>query len=242
MSTRSKRDRDLNSSEEKEVVIFKKSKRVIRSPTQKAEITSKREEKMGELKEITDIIKIMRDELKISTEENQKLREEMVKREKRWDTEKKQLIKRIDQLENKFEKMEKEKRKCRLVIKGVKFEAEQKEEATKQFLTEKLGVKAEVKAVIILQDRRGMNLVEMKDWDSKQTVMKNKYKLKGTNVYIDNDMTPKERGIQAEIRKIAREEKSKGRRTKIGYRRITIEGVDYVWNDEEQGVIEQTKN
>lgn len=141
--------------------------------------------------------------------------------------------------------IEKEKRKCRLVIKGVKFETDQKEEATKQFIEAKLGVEVEVKRVITLKEVKGMNinLVEMKDWDNKQTVMKNKYKLRGTNVYIDNDMTPKEREIQAEIRKIAKDERSKGRRTKIGYKKITIEGVDYVWDDEEKGVIEQqTKN
>lgn len=239
-----KRELDLNSSEEKEAEISRKSKKVIRSPTQKKETKNTGEGKMGDLKEIKDLISTLRDDIKNNTEENQKLREEMIKREEKWETEKKHLIKRIDQLENKFEAMEKEKRKCRLVIKGAKFKEEHKQEETKQFLAEKLGVEAEVKSVIILQGKNGTNanLVEMKDWENKQIVMKNKYKLRGTNVYIDNDMTPKERGIQAEIRKISREERSKGNRTRIGYKKITIEGVDFVWDEEENGVVEQTKN
>lgn len=53
-------------------------------------------------------------------------------------------------------------------------------------------------------------MAEMESWTEKQEYIKNKYKLRGTSIYIDNDLATEERRIQREIRNIAREEKSKG--------------------------------
>lgn len=72
--------------------------------------------------------------------------------------------------------------------------------------------------------------------------MSNKHKLKGTKIYIDNDMTLKERIIQAEIRKIAREEIGKGHKIKVGYRKITIEGEEHMWDEKKNGVRKRSKN
>lgn len=58
-------------------------------------------------------------------------------------------------------------------------------------------------------------------------------------------MASKEREIQTKILQIARAENDKGKRTKLRYRKITIEGVHYVWDDKEEGVIKnhcQPKN
>ena len=55
-------------------------------------------------------------------------------------------------------------------------------------------------------------------------------------MYIDNDLTRKEREVQREIRKIALEEKGKGNKTKIGYRRVRINDEMYVWNDKDYGL------
>lgn len=47
--------------------------------------------------------------------------------------------------------------------------------------------------------------------------MTNKNKLKNKNIYIDNDLTKKEKRIQREIAEVARVEREGGAKVKIGY-------------------------
>jgi len=39
------------------------------------------------------------------------------------------------------------------------------------------------------------------------------------------------------LREVARGEKTNGRRTRIGYRRIEIESQLYIWNEEENRIV-----
>lgn len=45
----------------------------------------------------------------------------------------------------------------------------------------------------LLRRIKGIFLSEIKSWDQKKSVMHNKNKLKGTKIYIENDMTVEER-------------------------------------------------
>jgi hypothetical protein len=47
-----------------------------------------------------------------------------------------------------------------------------------------------------------------------------------------NDLTKQEREIQKKLRTIAKEEKREGKEVKVGYTQITIEGVQWRWNEE----------
>lgn len=76
-------------------------------------------------------------------------------------------------------------------------------------------------------------VAKLKNFEHKIEILKNKSKLKGKNIYIDSDLTLDEQKTQAEIRKAAKEEKDKGNNTKVGYRKLEINGMKYVWNDEE---------
>ncbi|KAF5301776.1 hypothetical protein FQR65_LT08759 [Abscondita terminalis] len=104
----SKRIRDMNSSDEG-AEVFNQRKKVLRSPTVIGS-SSKREE-IADLKEIRGMMKDMMQEIKLNTEENKKLREEMRKKEEKWEQEKKDLVNRIDKLEYKLENVDKAKRK-----------------------------------------------------------------------------------------------------------------------------------
>lgn len=64
--------------------------------------------------------------------------------------------------------------------------------------------------------------------------MKNKHKLKGQECYIDDDMTNKEREIQAVLRKRAREEREKGNTVKVGYQKIMINNQWENWQPASQ--------
>jgi hypothetical protein len=46
-------------------------------------------------------------------------------------------------------------------------------------------------------------------------------------VYIEDDMTKKERDTQKKLRTLAKEEREKGLRVKVGYKKIWIEGKGF---------------
>jgi hypothetical protein len=64
----------------------------------------------------------------------------------------------------------------------------------------------------------------MEEWSEKVKVMKQKGKLREKKeteeIFIDNDLT-----TQKKQRTIAQEEERKGKKVKVGYRKITMEGV-----------------
>jgi len=69
--------------------------------------------------------------------------------------------------------------------------------------------------------------------------MRRKKKLGSREIHIDNDLTQKEREVQRKLREVARGERANGRRTRVGYRRIEIEGQLYIWNEKENRIIKK---
>ncbi|KAJ4427157.1 hypothetical protein ANN_24773 [Periplaneta americana] len=59
-------------------------------------------------------------------------------------------------------------------------------------------------------------------------IMRNERKLQGKDCYIE-DMSRKEREIQAAIRRGAKEEREKGHEVKLGYQKIQINGKWENW-------------
>jgi hypothetical protein len=71
--------------------------------------------------------------------------------------------------------------------------------------------------------------------------MLNKSKLKerkGERMYIDHDLTNEERKTQDKLKEVAREERDRGKRMKIGYRKIQINGEWFIWDERERGETE----
>lgn len=244
-----KRDREQNS-EDIEEIIFGNSRKVIRSPDYKktrgkeGKKSQNRENEnptagMDEIRDLKKMIVEMMEEIRNNTKENRELREEMRKREEEWRKEKEDLYKRIEVLEERTEKEERAKRKMNLVLKGIKIKSEEPEMEIENFFKKNLGVETKIKKInkIRSENEYSITVVEMETWDMKQRVMKNKNKLKGSHMYIENDLTVEERKIQAQIRAIAKREKEKGKKVKVGYKKITINGEEYDWNQKENGVV-----
>jgi hypothetical protein len=65
-------------------------------------------------------------------------------------------------------------------------------------------------------------------------MMLNKSKLKekkDERMYIDDDLTKEERETQKKLRELARKERDRGKRVKIGYRKIQINGEWFRWGE-----------
>jgi hypothetical protein len=77
-----------------------------------------------------------------------------------------------------------------------------------------------------------MMLAKIESWKQKKNIMLSKSKLKEKKVRgficIDDDLTKEERKTQKKLRELAREERDRGKRVKIGYRKIQING-DWFW-------------
>ena len=158
-------------------------------------------------------------------EEFQKAKIEWEKKAEEWRVEKVELGNRIKKLEEKIERQDRDKRRNNVVIKGVQIEGNQMEEKVEELLRDKLKIVAKVKKGYSVKgkDDKRIIIAEMDSWENKKEVMKMKGLLKDTNIFIENDQTYEERKIQAELRKIMKEEKEKGRKVKMGYQKIIID-------------------
>lgn len=140
-----------------------------------------------------------------------------------------------------MEAQEKLKRKNNTVLTGVEFDENNITKELEDFHREQLNVNVKIKTAIKIRNRRDLPMykIEWKTWQDKSDVMKNKNKLKNytDRVYIENDLTQEERKIQAELRAIAKEERKKNKNVKVVYKKITIDGAEFHWNKEINGVI-----
>jgi hypothetical protein len=94
-----------------------------------------------------------------------------------------------------------------------------------EWLERKIGVKVDVKKALKI-DKDKMMLAKRESWEHKKKIMLNKSKLKerkGERMYIDDDLTNEE-GKQKKLREVDREERDRGKRVKVGYKKIQING------------------
>ncbi|CAD6234226.1 GSCOCG00012371001-RA-CDS [Cotesia congregata] len=130
-------------------------------------------------------------------------------------TEFSKLEKRNKELEEKVENIERQERKNNLVIFGwdprVKIE---KKEVVEFFQTElEVGKDEEdIDEVRELGSEKKIVWVRMKNWEKKKEVMVNKAKLKGKNIFIEDDRTKTEREEQKKLQRCAWAAKKKEKR------------------------------
>lgn len=210
--------------------VFKRSKKVLRSPA-----TNRNEEDTS----TQEMLKIVLSEIKEIRRENKEYRENMEKLEtevKELKTELLETRHKMEKIENKLEQYEQQKRKENIIIKGLKLNSDsgsEYKESVKNFIKQNLKVDVEIASAHRLNDM--VSVVQMANFEAKIKVMENKNKLRsyaGGNVYIENDLTVKERGIQKQIRDVARNERQKGNVAKVGFNKLIINGIKWVWNRE----------
>lgn len=127
---------------------------------------------------------------------------------------------------------ERDERAMNVVIKGVArgcVENVNVKEWLHEFLKIKIGVDVDVVATKI--ESSGMIIAKLSSADDKYKIMFNKSKLKGSNIFIGNDLSYEERKTQEEINKWARDMRMKGRVVKIGTGRVRVGDKWIRWED-----------
>lgn len=140
---------------------------------------------------------------------------------------------RLRELEMIQEKRERAERRCNIMIKGADInKVENKEMEIKKILKQLTGKDTEVGKIQEITGAEGkIMLIQMKSWIEKKELMRKKSSLKGTEIYIDDDLTKKERHVQKKIRDIVRTERESGKQAKMGYMKIQINGKWRRWNE-----------
>jgi len=200
---------------------------------------------LGEMRrEAREVRKEMKEELENILMEERRVREEERRREKEeWQQEKKNLVERIVRLEWNQEKDEREKRKNKIVIKGVTWRRENLALGVEEFIKDKLeiGIKVRRADMLTLRENRSMVIADIESWEQKRNIMINKKKLE-RGVMIEDDLTRREREIQQKLREIAREERAKGNNNvRLGYKKIRIGEKWLWWNEREEKLVEERR-
>jgi hypothetical protein len=123
------------------------------------------------------------------------------------------------------EKMEqREKKERNVIITGIGGTRGNIEREVEEWLEREIGVKVNLKEVFEINKEM---LAKIESWDQKNNITLNKSKLKerkGETIYINDGLTKEERITQKKLREADREERDRGKRLKIGYRKIQIKG------------------
>nr|CAH7751249.1 unnamed protein product [Callosobruchus chinensis] len=149
--------------------------------------------------------------------------------------ENKEIRDRLDEVNDRVEWLEKEKRKKNALVTGVNMDTTQAadlKEYMQDIFKNLLAVEVQVKSTQKLGSRAC--LVEFEKEEDKEKLMKNKHKLKhfkDGKIFINEDATKKEREKAKQIRMIAKEERGKGKQVKIGYSKLIIDGQLWKWNN-----------
>ncbi|XP_011698659.1 PREDICTED: putative golgin subfamily A member 6-like protein 6 [Wasmannia auropunctata] len=208
----------------------KESKEIRQKLKKVEEQWKKKEEKTGSrIEKIEETIRKMQEE-NYRREVQRKVQEETEKvgGGRRKSNERQEEGREVNNLRRKLELMERKERKNKIVIKDLKLEVGREREEIGEFMEMEFEARNDIKNIeIVGKGEKRIAVVEIIRWERKQAIMDKKSKLKGRKIFVDNDLTEEEKNIQKLIAKRAKIERGKGKKVKVGYRRIMIEDVMY---------------
>lgn len=150
-------------------------------------------------------------------------------------------IREVEKLRKWVGEKERRERRNNIVIKGVDLDKVRKDmkeggkdewlEWVKKFIHEKTGHSGGVESCRISGK---VIIVTLESEEIKRDIMRNKYKLKGEQFFIENDLTWEERKIQGRISKWAKVRREKGDDIKVAIGKVRIKGKWIFWEELER--------
>lgn len=154
-------------------------------------------------------------------------------------------LRKVGKLKKWIADKDKEERRNNIVIKGMRIERGEhcKGDVLKGHVTRMLkeNLKLEHKdyKVEFCRWSGKIIIVKLGSEEEKKDVMRRKNKLKGGQIFIENDLSWEERQTQSRINKWAKNERSKGLDIKIGIGKVRINGVWKFWGEVEKDLREE---
>lgn len=124
-------------------------------------------------------------------------------------------------------------RKKNLMIRGIRTVGKGLQQEVKNVVRDFLGIEIYIKKVEAVE---GGLVVELESFSNKIDILKRKGKLRGINLWIEEDLTCREREVQGWLKQIAEEEAKRGFETKVGYQKVMVDGEWYRWDDREGNI------
>ncbi|KAK9687718.1 hypothetical protein QE152_g36074 [Popillia japonica] len=149
----------------------------------------------------------------------------------------------IKRLQERTEQLEKITKKKNLIVTGIKIENSDEKQLKgkmEKFLEEELKLKIKLRGAGKISDK--VYVIETEDMTDKLNILKHKKDLRKLTdrIYINTDLTKREREIQKELQKLASEERRNGNTVKIGYKKLIINDEEWSW-DEEGGKLQKPR-
>lgn len=144
------------------------------------------------------------------------------------------MERKLKEMEKWREMKEREERRRNVVVRrGVK-----EVEIKVRKLIQELGIEAETEEVKCVgnrtEEKKGTAIVKIKKVEGKKEIMKRRREIKDKEIRIDDDLTWKERKMRWNLEEVARREREKGKRVRVSYGKIQIEGKWWKWEEEEE--------
>lgn len=162
------------------------------------------------------------------------LRKSCESNENKWKEEKLHMKSHILSLEDKIEKMEKREKRNNMVIIGLDTKKEARvQETVEGFFNSSFGVNPGFNsAYTIGKTKKGetITLVKFNNGEEKDNIMRRRSTLNGSRIFVNNDLTEREREIQFRIRNLANEYRREGKDCKIYHQKLKVDGQMFEWN------------
>ncbi|CAG5084824.1 Similar to LINE-1 reverse transcriptase homolog (Nycticebus coucang) [Cotesia congregata] len=147
----------------------------------------------------------------------------------------------VDKISGLLEEQSKLLKQNNVIIKGLQTNPSSTYNDVKLFLEQKFNIPRASITVYTIGKQRNVFKVCLANWELKTGIMKNKKAaLKGTEIYIENDLTPEERAIAFKLRECAKVEIGKGKSVKIKSNQLFFDNVRIYWDKNKAKLVEKT--
>lgn len=136
-------------------------------------------------------------------------------------------------------------RKLNLIIKGLTLESRDVLKEVDEFLGQKFDAKDQIinAKLTTKPGTKTMIVVTLKSAGIRSHILRNKKaKLANSTIFIEPDLPPEDREIQAALRGEARAARNTGKKTKIVNNKIQIDNQWFFWSSEEKSLKPATRN
>ena len=182
----------------------------------------------------------VKDKIKVREEDIKKLVERAI--EEKLSKEEANTLKKEEELEkdikvwkrkqeDKWEKDERIRRRNNVIITGLKQKGPDVKKEIEDWLGEKLDEGTRIDRIWRVPGNKGKIGVECKDFEQKDRIMKLKKQLKGTDIYIDNDRTWKERDNERRVREWAKTQEKEGTLISTFGTRVKIDEEEWILDE-----------
>lgn len=138
--------------------------------------------------------------------------------------------------ELKFEMKERERRKRNIMVRGIRTVGGRRKEEVKELFKKYLGT--DVYTGLIRAIGGGL-VVEVIAMENKIEIMRRKSNLAGSGIWIEDDLTEREKQVQEWLERLGREERQMGHEVRVGYMKVRVDELWYIWSEEEGRLLDE---